>query len=370
MAYLTASVGRGGSNRAHDVAVVQTALLHLDLREGSRKLVFWSKPIDGRCSRDLERAIAAFQTHQGQRETAKLEPGGKSLAALRDAQRPRLRPLRGLEGTAVTFLGAGTDDDGNFLSGVVAKGMVIPSGLRNAIARLTKELQRRTRLLVVVELCDADAKGRFLARLMFEEETTWVDQASGRLLPSDQAPPEAVRLVTDCARAISGLVVTNRANMTLRTPVALKCLAGPRRPFDPARAESLGIDPSSDDFPKRVMGAIFGALDGEPELSDEERGIEVALLCEAMENGFPNQANCFTQLAQFHPDDTLEDPHDLHREKIERLLREGKVGWVNDLKGDFVGAGNWAILVLADSGIPVLDAPGGNVFFEAKKAVP
>jgi hypothetical protein len=204
---------------------------------------------------------------------------------------------------------------------------------------------------------------------MFEEGITWIDPATGRLLPSDQAPPEAVRLVTDCARAISGLVVTNRANMTLRSPVALKCLAGPRRPFDPARAESLGIDPSSDAFPKRVMGAIFGALDGEPELSDEERGVEVAQLCDALENAFPRQAECFLQLAQFHPDDTLEDPHDVHREKIERLLREGKVGWVNDLKGDFVGAGNWAILVLADSGIPVLDAPGGNVFFEAKKTV-
>jgi len=96
--------------------------------------------------------------------------------------------------------------------------------------------------------------------------------------------------------------------MTLRTPVALKCLAGPRRPFDPARAESLGIEPPSDNFPKRVMAAIFGGLDGEPPLSDEELGVEVAMLCEAMENGFPNQAKCFMQLAQFHPDDTLKEP--------------------------------------------------------------
>jgi len=76
--------------------------------------------------------------------------------------------------------------------------MVIPSGLRHALAKLTVELQRRTRLLVVVELCDADAKGRFTARLMFEEGITWIDPAlptgeEGRLLPSDQAPPEAVR---------------------------------------------------------------------------------------------------------------------------------------------------------------------------------
>jgi hypothetical protein len=179
------------------------------------------------------------------------------VAALRDAQRPRLRPLRGLEGTAVAFLGAGTDDDGDYLAGRVAEGMVIPTGLRQCLAKLTAKLQRETRLLVVVELCDADAKGRFLARLMFEEGITWIDPASGRLLPSDQAPPEAVRLVTDCAHAISGLVVTDRADMTLRTPVALKCLAGPRRAFDHDQAEASTSTRPATTSPSRLWKPAF-----------------------------------------------------------------------------------------------------------------
>jgi hypothetical protein len=83
------------------------------------------------------------RTSQGQRETAKLEPGSKSLAALRGALRPRLRPLRGLEGTAVAFLGAGSDDDGDYLAGRVAEGMVIPSDLRQCLAKLTTKLHAR-----------------------------------------------------------------------------------------------------------------------------------------------------------------------------------------------------------------------------------
>ena len=72
MPYLTASVGRSGANRPHDVAVVQTALRHLDLREGSRKIVLWSKPIDGRCSRELEQAISKLQAERGQRTSSAL----------------------------------------------------------------------------------------------------------------------------------------------------------------------------------------------------------------------------------------------------------------------------------------------------------
>jgi len=160
--------------------------------------------------------------------------------------------------------------------------------------------------------------------------------------------------------------------MTLRTPVALKCLAGPRRPFDRPRAESLGIDPSSEDFPNRVMGAIFGGLDGEPPLSDEELGVEVAMLCEALENAFPRQAECFLQLAQAQPEADEGGRHGRHTAKIERLVRSGKAGWVNDVAGVLApnGAKNKAILVLAGEGIPVLDAPGGNLFIETKKTLP
>jgi hypothetical protein len=287
------------------------------------------------------------------------------LAALRDAQRPRLRPLRGLEGTAIAFLGAGTDDDGDFLSGVVAKGMVIPSGLRHALAKLTVELQRRTRLLVVVELCDADAKGRFLARLMFEEGITWIDPASGRLLPSDQAPPEAVRLVTDCAHAISGLVVTNRADMTLRSPVALKCLAGPRRAFDRDQAEALDIDLSGDPFAQDVINAgiqvAFNATatanDANPDLPiGEEADAELECLRDALIREHPRQAERLEELRQ-----QIRGPFEQNRERVERLVREGRAGWVNDLLGDFVGNGESAILVQADTGQPIIDENGKHL---------
>ena len=65
MPYLTASVGRSGANRPHDVATIQATLRHLDLREGSRRIVLWNKPIDGRCSRELEQAIAKLQAVLG-----------------------------------------------------------------------------------------------------------------------------------------------------------------------------------------------------------------------------------------------------------------------------------------------------------------
>jgi hypothetical protein len=168
MPYLTASVGRSGANRPHDVAVVQATLKHLDLRQGSRRIVFWNKPIDGRCSRALEQAIAGLQAALGQRQTGRLEPGGPSLMEVNKIIRPRLRPMRGLEGTAVAFTGAGTDDDGDYLASVVGQGLLVPRRFVAALGKLIVALQRETKLLVVARLCEVDDKGRFCVGLTFE----------------------------------------------------------------------------------------------------------------------------------------------------------------------------------------------------------
>ncbi len=362
MPYLTASVGRSGANRPHDVAVVQAALRHLDLREGSRKIVLWNKPIDGRCSRELEQAISKLQAERGQRQTARLEPGGPSLMDLNKIIRPRLNPLRGLDGTAVAFLGAGSDDDGDFLAGVVGRGLLIPRGFVEALAKLTVELQRETKLLVVPKLCDADDKGRFLVRLIFEEDMTWIDPASGRLLPSDEPPLDAVRKVIACARRVAGLEVTDGTDMVVRTNFALKCLAAPRQPLDRPQAENLGFDVPSDRFAQELLcagiqlalAATGTANDADPNLLPaEEAEAELEDILDALKREYPRQVERLEELRQ-----QIRGPFERNRERIERLVREGVAGWVNDLLGDFVGNGESAILVQANTGQPIIDENG------------
>jgi hypothetical protein len=199
---------------------------------------------------------------------------------------------------------------------------------------------------------------------MFEEGITWIDPASGRLLPSDQAPPEAVRLVTDCARAISGLVVTDRADMTLRSPVALKCLAGPRRPFDRDQAESLGIDPPSEDFAKRVVEAgiqvaqNIGSDAPDPTLPTGEEGqAELAALCDALKRENPRQAERLEEIARVRADAVLDADQGKHTAKVNALVKAGKAGWANDPRGDIAKIGH-AVLVQRGNGVIIVDETG------------
>jgi hypothetical protein len=361
MPYLTASVGRSGANRPHDVATIQATLRHLDLREGSRKVVLWSKPIDGRCSRELEQAIAKLQAVLGQRQTVRLEPGGPSLMEVNKIIRPRLRPLRGLDGTAVAFLGAGSDDDGDFLASVVGQGLLVPRRFVDALGKLIVALQRETKLLVVPKLCEADDKGRFFVRLTFEEDMTWIDPASGRLLPADEPPLEAVRKVIACARRIAGLEVTDGTDMLVRTPFALRCLAAPRRALDRERAQALDIEVPSEPLAQQLIGAgiqlvqnATTANDADPDLpTGEEAEAELADICDALKREHPRLSERLEDLRR-----QIREPFAQNRERVERLVREGRAGWVNDLLGDFVGNGESAILVQANTGQPVIDENG------------
>ena len=60
MPILTGTVGQGGNNRVHDVAVVQAALTNANLPGAGRG--FWKGRIDGRKSPALDEAICALSS--------------------------------------------------------------------------------------------------------------------------------------------------------------------------------------------------------------------------------------------------------------------------------------------------------------------
>jgi hypothetical protein len=181
-------------------------------------------------------------------------------------------------------------------------------------------------------------------------------------------------------------VVTDRADMTLRSPVALKCLAGPRRPFDHDQAgrpfdhdqaEALDIDPPSDDFAKQVVEAGIQVAQNiasdapDPTLPTGEEGqAELAALCDALKRENPRQAERLEGIGGVRPEPDRGGRHGRHSAKIDRLVRAGVAGWAEDVRGWFAGNGDRAILVQADTGFPIVDEPGGRYFHVPKTARP
>jgi len=78
MIKLSGSVGKGGLNRVHDVAVVQAALKQI---KGSNGRPLWPGPIDGKASEDsLGSAIAGFESKINPRISGIIAPGGEANA--------------------------------------------------------------------------------------------------------------------------------------------------------------------------------------------------------------------------------------------------------------------------------------------------
>ncbi len=80
---LTGSVGKMGRNDKGDVALVQQALATIKVKGKFGSQPLWKGRADGRNSRDLEAAIAGFQSLKGLRPTGKLDNFGPGMTKLK-----------------------------------------------------------------------------------------------------------------------------------------------------------------------------------------------------------------------------------------------------------------------------------------------
>ena len=98
---LEGSVGKGGMNRRHDVAVIQAALAAARSRNNRP---FWTGPIDGDYSRhrtSLEQAIGVFQQVSGLASSCCVQKGGQIVSRLESALPMSHRDMAGVAGTAL-----------------------------------------------------------------------------------------------------------------------------------------------------------------------------------------------------------------------------------------------------------------------------
>ena len=85
MPILTGSVGKGGNNQIHDVAVVQGALATVI---GANRRPIWQGAVDGRKGKPVEDAIAAFQAANRMPPTGRLNQSGAEINRLEQALPP------------------------------------------------------------------------------------------------------------------------------------------------------------------------------------------------------------------------------------------------------------------------------------------
>jgi hypothetical protein len=178
MPTLTASVGKTGQNKIHDVAVVQAALKAI---KGPKRTALYVGPVDGNYNghrRELESAISDFQRQHKLTVTGRIDKSSQSVNRLEQAVPSRLKGLVGVPGSSLVavrrFAGAGPADGG-------LKGLKLQADLVKVLGRLAQILDDKMgfdlaftgrqvlvdgRILVAVEIAGLrflDAQGQPMA---------------------------------------------------------------------------------------------------------------------------------------------------------------------------------------------------------------
>jgi len=92
-------------NRKGDVALVQQALATIKVKGKFGSQPLWKGRADGRNSRDLEAAIAGFQSLKGLRPTGKLDNFGPGMTKLRQTLPASFRATQAVQGTTASISG-------------------------------------------------------------------------------------------------------------------------------------------------------------------------------------------------------------------------------------------------------------------------
>jgi peptidoglycan hydrolase-like protein with peptidoglycan-binding domain len=189
------SVGKGGGNAIHDVAVLQAALINIQAIKTNAP--FWSGGIDGKASNDLNDALATLQRAADLPATGTVKPGDATVKALSALLPSSFKGLRGVPGLAVAKVG---DELGRSDVGLAS--------LSESIRWVLAPLDEATRTRHGVGLVLREKPRPVFARVHVTVTLgggAYLD-AHGRILPDLEAPPvvrEAVKALIASDKRLS-----------------------------------------------------------------------------------------------------------------------------------------------------------------------
>ena len=197
MPILTGSVGKGGNNQIHDVAVVQGALATVI---GANRRPIWQGAVDGRKGKPVEDAIAAFQAANRMPPTGRLNQSGAEINRLEQALPPGHKAMRALRGTAILWrLGAGAPTRQNTAQKIKTEAPLSDED-RKALADIVERIRRSSGLDLDIADVTAIPEGRF--RVVLEAPgVEWFDSRRNQFRKDAVPPDSALRALHQAVQA-------------------------------------------------------------------------------------------------------------------------------------------------------------------------
>ncbi|MEE8371059.1 MAG: hypothetical protein V3R73_02850 [Sphingomonadales bacterium] len=190
---LTASVGRMGANKKHDIAVVQAALMNAKV--GINGKPFWKGPIDGKTSKAFYDAITAYQV------ALKVSPANGTIQTIcptvsktKNALKMGMRDLRALKDTAIVYVPVMGEREAEKQAKETIKAAPFPNREAKSIAAVQSITGKNTGLAMTRSRDFIGSDGCFATELDFVG-VKWLDPRNGKVMPPGREPAEVANFI-------------------------------------------------------------------------------------------------------------------------------------------------------------------------------
>ena len=330
---LSGSVGLGGRNARHDVALVQMALGVIKRRTKSGMKPYYDRRIDGRFGGATLEAIRAFLADNQVKATRpKIERSGPTYSALRRALPSQFSDVHAMPETAVLFRDRGGREAAAQRARETLTKIPLPDKARAALAKAQKEIGVEMILVIAVQDRGVTRTGAFSVTLG-APQAEWLDPLTRQFRSSREIPIQARQFVRQRLVRSSEWRGTGAPSLSIETTAAIAALQGP--PKLTAAQERLYGRPT--DPVIRTAVAAAAKMIAEGGLQKPKRNREFALLLQAVKVAAPQSAKKLIGAADRQP---------RNKQLAEKVLKES----LDALK---IEAANFARILIKDSNVRV-----------------
>ena len=281
MPKLSSSVGRSSPNRPHDVALIQAALASLPTSPNSpfgQKI--WTRPVDGRASPDLERAITLFQSNNRIIQSGRIDPMGPDIQALDRGLPPDCKGIAVVENCTAVLCSSMNVSSMNQAQEALRKRTLLPGPAAEQLGDVVRNIQKQMGLVLRPDGHGIDQQGRMVQKLAFAD-THWMNN-SGQFTP--QVPMDKAQQVVSAllrrpmpsilewhtgpmpfghgpvhqSQRVGNMIGASGGGMgnvvlAIRVKQGLRCLSGMNRPIDNQRLQRVGLRLTNDPVADRMQ---------------------------------------------------------------------------------------------------------------------
>ena len=223
MVKLTGAVGKMGTNKTCDVALIQAALMN------ARGGPFWPGPIDGKKTTKLVEAITSFQTaNRVTPANGTIQSFGPTMNRLKSALPMSMSGLGALPGTAVVFVAGAGAREAEREAEETKRKAPFPKLEADALSKIQKQIGKSAGLCLERVEDSVTRDGCFETKLDFAG-VRWLDPRSAKPMAPGREPPGVTNFVWSQIGSATPWQKGSPQDLVFKSKRQLKSLQNPGR---------------------------------------------------------------------------------------------------------------------------------------------